>query len=393
MSFLTRRIAGSTALAALAASLLLLFAAPASANVLGYPQGTIDGLRLIEGAQALAAGAQAQNIRAAGGGAAVELVPGAASGQLLTPPLKLDFEFNELIATWNASVPEGGGLRVWLQAGNRKPVTPWIPAGSWGRVPDEVTTRIMAFPGGKFDMDTVLLNKPAEWVQVRVDFYAGAAGSQPPSLRLLALSFTNSTGNKRLQKKFGAASQLSEGLNRLQTTQTANIPFRHQVIDNKKWIGRICSPASVNMALAHFGIRKETEAVARALYDPPSDAFGVWNRSIQGAAQFGVRGYVTRFRSWDQVRAAMAQGQVICASIRFKHGELRDPPRQYRKHGTEGHLVVIEGFAPHGIVLVNNSGTKDYGHRQPWWQDDLAKAWFDKGGVAYVFTGAAPKPM
>jgi hypothetical protein len=53
--------------------------------------------------------------------------------------------------------------------------------------------------------------------------------------------------------------------------------------------------------------------------------------------------------------------------------------------------VVIKGFAPGRRVVTHDSASKDHGPNESWREDDLGKAWFDKGGVAYVFTGSTPQ--
>jgi hypothetical protein len=163
------------------------------------------------------------------------------------------------------------------------------------------------------------------------------------------------------------------------------------VVPNKKWIGRICSPCSINMVLGHFGIRESTQDVAAMLYDPVSDAFGVWHRSVEGGAQLGLRGYVTRLRNWNDVTDLLKHGDLICASIRFRPEEVQDPIRAFgrRKHGTEGHLILIKGVTSDGRVITHDTASKDYGVNLAWKKEELAKAWFDKGGVAYVFSGRA----
>lgn len=373
-------------------SVICIFAASSTfGNALENPQFTVDGLKIVEGASALLASSEAQHVRAGSDGA-VEIDAGSAAGSVTIPAAKLDFEFNEAIPSWNGWVPPSGGFRIWMRAGKGSYSTPWIEAGTWGQLPDSGSPKLGAFPGGRYDVDTLLLDSPCEWVQFRADLVRGTSGGPSPKLRLLAVSFTNSRGDRSLWKKFGDhRPALCEQLNGLKSPQTLQLPFRSQVVPRQEWIDRICSPASVSVVLEHFGVNYPTQKVAEMLYDRPNDSFGVWNRSVQCPAQEGIRGYIRRFRNWDSVREEIAKGSVICASIRFEYEELTDPPTKYRlrKKGTKGHIISIDGFGPGGRVIVNNSGSKDYGHGESWRQDDLAKAWFDKGGVAYVFTGRA----
>lgn len=372
---------------------LILLCVNASANSLLNPPYTVDGLKLIEGAPGLLAGAQADRIVPTTDQSAIMLDPTATAGSVMLAPTTSDFPFNEAIPSWNGTTSGASGFRVWMRCSTKAGATPWFEAGTWGKLADEPTTRVSVFPQGIYDADTLMLRTTADSVQFRIDFVRASTQTPSPTIRLVALSYSNSLGNKGLWKRFGdPRPALSPSLGQIQTTDSQKLPFRSQVIPNTKWIGRICSPASVGMAMEHFGSNISTQDIAAQLYDPPSDAFGVWHRSIQIGGQNGIRGYMTRLRNWDAVKNELNQGHVVCASIRFGYGELASPPREYRNHGTLGHIIVIEGFAPGGRVVVNNSATKDFGRNETWTQQDLARAWFDKGGAAYVFTGRVASP-
>lgn len=366
-----------------------------NANVLGNPPYVVDGLKIIEGAENLLNGAQLFNVRSLNDKTAIELESNATSGSILLAPITTEFPFNEAIPSWNGWAPTDGGFRVWLRvnlsngklSSNKSDWTPWIEAGTWGNLPDEATTRTTAFPGGYYELDTLFLDGTGHQFQFRVDLYRASLSIASPSIRLLALAFTNSLQDKQLWEEFGnRRPSISLALNQLQTTETLSIPFRSQEVPNPEWIPRICQTAAVCMALEYFGFYRATEAIAARIYDPVAKRFGIWHRSVQAAAQEGLRGYIRRFRNWDDVRTHLKQNNVICASIRFKLGELQEPPPPYRSRGTAGHIIVIKGFAPNGRVVTNDSGSKKYGKNELWLQSDLAKAWFDKGGVAFVFT-------
>ncbi|MCX7717264.1 MAG: C39 family peptidase [Candidatus Sumerlaeaceae bacterium] len=362
----------------------------AQENRLGNPPGTVDRLVVIEGAQALLSrAARSDGIEASPDGSGVQLAAGATAGVLELKPVAPEIPFNEVLPSWNGYAPEGTGFRVSLSAGR----TGWFEAGTWGSVPNTPEKRsTLALTGGSYFLDYLVLEQPAKTVAVRVELFRPEPSAPSPVVRLIALALTNSTGDRRLAKRFGAGKPaVSAALARLETTRSATVPFRSQVVPNTKWIGRLCSPASVASALEHFGVNLPTQEVAAKVYDPSCDMFGVWHRNIQGAAQMGLRGYLRRFRNFDDVAEELARGSVIAASIRFKFGELdpRHLPRMYQKRGTEGHIIVVEGFAPGGGVIVHDSASKDFGRHNVWRQEDLAKAWFDKGGVAYVFTGLA----
>lgn len=368
------------------AGLLLLIAEQAGANALLNPQYATDSLEIIEGSRALLKGARADGIVAKGNG--IALADSRLTGSIYLAPVHTTFPFNEAIPSWNGAAPENGGFRVWMRTVGFKTPGQWFEAGNWGKVADESSTRIVALRDGQYEIDTLTLQEVAYGAEFRIDLVRDTPADPSPTIRMLALSYSNTIGDQKVWNRFGSKKPATSSASRnVRTTQTLDVPFRSQVVPNSKFIGRICAASSIGMALGEFGIDKPTQDLAELIYDPIADAFGVWNRSIQGVAQHGVRGYITRFRNWDDVRAAVGKGYVVCPSIRFELGELREPPREYRKRGTKGHLVVINGFAPGGKVVVNNSATKDWGHNELWLQEDLVRAWFDKGGVAYVFTG------
>jgi hypothetical protein len=353
-------------------------------NTLGNPPNTVDGLQIVEGAKALLAGADAQNVRATSDGSGVTLAPGALSGSITLGPVQTKFPFNEALPSWNGWAPKDGGFRIWISPVMNGQPAGWFQAGAWGNAPDEKTSGIAQLPYGVYNVDTLQLSQPAQGVLVRIDFARATGKTQSPTLRLFALSYTNSIGDSRLYATYGRRDTGAP-----LKPVSIDVPYYSQVVPDEKLIGRICSPCSITMALGAYGISAETQSIASELYDRSSDAYGVWHRSVQGAAQHGLRGYVTRFRTWADVQNELNQHHVIVASIRFKPGEVQDPLAPYgkRRKGTQGHLVLIRGISSDGKIIVHDTASRDYGVSELWAPAELGKAWFDKGGVAYVFTG------
>lgn len=371
--------------------LALLLPIAGAANVFLNPPYTVDRLLVLEGAQ-LGKGAKFNGCRYVARSASIELADDVLTGTADLPEIRTEFPFNEAIPSWNGWAPLTAGWRVWMRAGSGNDWTPWFEAGSWGMPTDQATTRVAEFPQGIYDIDSLILKRPMDRVQVRLELTRTAASAPSPSIRLFALSYTNSLGDRQLWERAAEVRDVrSPKLEARATTFTIPLEFRSQVVPNTKWIGRICAPSSLAMAATAFGVNLPTEHFAANVYDPVSDLFGVWHRMVQGGAQEGLRGYITRFRSWEQVRRAVENKQVICASVRFRHGEIPNPPRIYAKRGTAGHLFVIVGFGPGGTILVHDSASKDWGRFNVWTREQLQRAWFDKGGVGIVFTGQTRK--
>ncbi|MBC7188429.1 MAG: C39 family peptidase, partial [Calditrichaeota bacterium] len=137
--------------------------------------------------------------------------------------------------------------------------------------------------------------------------------------------------------------------------------------------GRICSPTTVAMILLSYGISVDPLAFALDTYDPYWGIFGVWPRVVQNAAEHGLRGTVARIRSWSQAYEVLARGGRIGMSV--------GPPLY------SGHLMMLAGFTANGDPIVHDPARSSDGYAHVFNKADLSRSWFEKGGVAYVFSG------
>jgi hypothetical protein len=158
------------------------------------------------------------------------------------------------------------------------------------------------------------------------------------------------------------------------------VPFRAQGNAAKPLRPEICSPTSVSMVMQYHGFDRPTEENALAIYDAEYDMFGNWARAVAWAGQNGFDAWLTRFRTWDQVKAAIASGQPIVASIRFKKGQCPSFVMQQ----TAGHLIVIRGVTRDGDLIVNDPASRDRGNGAIYKASELETAWIGHGGVGYV---------
>ncbi len=363
------------------------------ANVLVNPPYTVDDRIIIEVAWNLTDDAQQNNVVSDVNAQSVMLADKAVSGSLVLAPVETRFPFNEALPSWNGTAPEGTGFSIRMRVRMERDWSPWFLAGTWGTHDTKYPERNATFQGGKYGLDTLLLEHPADAVQYKLHLERTHTSQSSPRVWRLALAYSNSLQDKELWQRYGDTRPVvPAALRDIATTESLAIPFCTQVVERKEWIGSICSPASVAMAISYFKDRVPTREVAAAIYDPVAEMFGIWHRAVQAAAEYGVQGYIGRFRTWGAVREQIKSGSVLCASIRFEHGTLDEPPRIYKDRGTTGHLIVIRGFAPGGRVITNDSASSRYGERLTWLPEDLAKAWFDKGGVAYVFTSTVIVP-
>jgi hypothetical protein len=168
---------------------------------------------------------------------------------------------------------------------------------------------------------------------------------------------------------------------KLPTRVDLDVPFRAQGVEDKSISGSICSPTSVSMLLEWAGIDRPTAQNALAIWDDDYAIFGNWNRAVQYAASLGLESQVERFTTMDEVRARLASGQPIIASINFEDGTF---PSNVMK-STDGHLIVIRGYDEKGDLIVNDPASKDRGNGIVYQAKELSHAWLvNTGGVGYV---------
>jgi hypothetical protein len=292
------------------------------------------------------------------------------TGRWTSAETRTAFAFTELLPSWNVSAPPETGLRleVRVRSARGQRWTPWLYLGSWGRTQPSAP-RVTSCRQGEVNVDYLALDSPADAYQVRVQFVSFSLDkAAAPSLRRVAVCYSGVTGRTQAPAPL-------EGW-----VRDLNVPFRTQRDAPKSLSGDICSPTSVTMVLAHFGADCPVVENALAIWDGENEMFGNWGRAVARAGELGMDGWLTRFRHWNQVKSQIAAGQPVIASIRFQAGTFPSALLP----STSGHLIVIRGFTPSGDVIVNDPASRERGNGAFYRADELARAWFDHGGVGYV---------
>ncbi len=158
------------------------------------------------------------------------------------------------------------------------------------------------------------------------------------------------------------------------------VPALSQMGEDEAIRLRICSPTSVAMVLAYHGRPVEVAALAREMFHPGLDRFGVWPAAIQAAGRHGVTGYVLRFPDWASAAWCLARDLPIVASVRYGPGELTGAAIAE----TTGHLLVVTGWED-GMVLVNDPAAPlaaDVPRRYR--LAEFRRVWLERAGVGYV---------
>jgi len=305
-------------------------------------------------------------------------------GTWTSPATITAYGFTELIPSYNPSCPPDTGLRVDVRARDARggAWSPWFYLGSWGRTMGK-DDRLVNDVTGKVDIDTLILRRPADAYQVRVTFYAfGLDDRANPAMRRLAVSYSGVVHDAAERQQLIVPVSPDEDT----PARDLPVPFRAQGNAAKPLRPEICSPTSVSMVMQYLGRDRPTEENALGIYDSEYGMFGNWGRAVAWAGENGFDAWLTRFRTFEQVKATIATGQPIIASIRFKKGQCPSFVMQQ----TAGHLIVIRGVTKDGDYIVNDPASRDRGNGPVYKAADMEKAWFGHGGVGYIIRKHLP---
>lgn len=306
-------------------------------------------------------------------------------GVYTSPPIKADFDFNEVIPSWNIRLDEEvQGYRVRMRfAAAMGRWSEWFDFGGAGVLVEKHRATGSQRPSewGRVAIDYIVLRKPARQFQYQVELVSRVrpSGNRRLVLKRFAVSYSSTLGDEILTKQSQSSKpDVPDGWARV-----LPVPYRSQLwVEDKSLAEQICCPTSLAMILASHGHDIPTTVVASQSFDAENGIYGNWARAAQTGSRYGLEGTVMRFRSHDDVKRAIAEGTPVMASIRFRRGDLRNA--QYQN--TSGHLILIRGLTPDGDYVVNdpyNPGPK--GEEVLYYKDDMQKVWFDKGGVGIIF--------
>ena len=158
---------------------------------------------------------------------------------------------------------------------------------------------------------------------------------------------------------------------------------------------RICSPASVAMVLAYWSARVEVASLAREIFHPGLDRYGVWPAAIRAAGRYGVAGYLLRFPDWPSAAWCLTQGLPVIASVRYGAGELAGAAVPE----TTGHLLVLTGYEGDAVLVNDPAAATAASVARRYRLDQLCRVWLERAGVGYVLVrpptspgGPSPRP-
>lgn len=282
-------------------------------------------------------------------------------GYLILNPQSSSYPFNVGLPSWNGTAPgDSGGFRVLIRVPYLSGWSPWLDAGYWKA--NLWPSKNTSFSGGKIDIDIVELYYYATQWQFAIELKRNSATVTSPTLSLLSFFISDS----RATQNIDYAAILNDKPEPIFVPTTFLAQYR---LSNEIG-GSICSPTTVSMILLSYNIEVDPLQFALDTYDPYWNIFGVWPRVVQNASEYGVKGTVTRYRTWSEAREVLAQGGRIGMSI----GQ--------PLYG--GHLVMLAGFTENGDPIVHDPARTYDGYAHVFNKADLSRSWFAKGGVAYT---------
>lgn len=291
---------------------------------------------------------------------------------LVSPELRTDEPWTELIVSWNVDAPRGSGMQVEARPLTDTSPSQWFILGRWSSDPAVYPRE--SVPGqknaaGEVLTDTLRLNAPAQGVQVRLTLLSTKQAT--PKLRFLGICVSDRSTNYPALEP-----------NRRAWGKTLPVPEKTQMAYVNGNV--LCSPTTVSMLLGYWAKRLknpdldvDVPEIVQGIYDSAYHGTGNWSFNMAFAGSLPrMRAYVSRFSDVSELEDWVARGLPVGISVCYD--ALRGKPLS-----NNGHLVVCVGFTESGDVIVNDPGTR-LNVRKTFARENLVKAWANSGNTVYL---------
>ena len=136
------------------------------------------------------------------------------------------------------------------------------------------------------------------------------------------------------------------------------------------------------MLNAYHGIDHDVASTARAVFDRAYNGTGNWSFNVAFSGNLGLRAAVVYLRNLDHAQRLIEEGIPIAISYSWSGGELPGAPLEH----SDGHLVVLSGFAANGDCAVNDPAAPHLRVVYP--RAALERVWLRNNGIAYAVAPA-----
>ena len=299
------------------------------------------------------------------------------------------FAFHQLVASWNATTPPGTWIDVQMRANGTK----WYTLATWASGDDTIhrtTLKGQEDADGRVNVDTFEAAGALGFTsyEMRVTLHRTAGLNGTPTLTLLT-AVTSRLAEHSFASAFGGVARDLDVPTLSQETHTGHYPEYDG--GGEAW----CSPTSVAMVLGFWktgpsaaGLAAfpgtghadgQVDHAARYTYDWSYQGAGNWPFNTAYAASYGLEGFVTRLRSLREAELFIEAGIPLIASIK---GVLPG----FLFTSSNGHLLVIRGFAPNGDVITNDPAVRSNAEaRKVYPRLEFEAIWQDTAlGTVYV---------
>jgi hypothetical protein len=302
-------------------------------------------------------------------------------GEATSPEISTTFNYQEAIASWNASTPAGSWVEVQFRAQYGTRWSKWYVLGIWASDYSTIRRHSVQSQGdsdGFVAVDTFVSSNKKETTnkfQLKLRLFS-ANGSTVPTVRNVSVAYSTSAPK---------TASVSAGNPALWNT-LITVPECSQMVypdGGEVW----CSPTSTSMILAYLdGYAGPCEPRVRAavdgVYDWIYDGHGNWPFNTAYAATFGYEGYVARFTSLAKAEEYVAAGVPVIMSIAWGKGDLTNSGVD----STNGHLLVLVGFDAAGNLIVNDPASPENETVQrTYLRSEFEPLWLQaSGGTVYL---------
>ena len=309
------------------------------------------------------------------------------------------FAFDQLVASWNAITPSGTWIEVQLRASSASRATKWYTLAIWSSGDDTIhrtTLKDQDDGDGRVNVDTFEKASGAPELtsyELRVTLHRAAGVSATPAVTLLT-AIASRAAQYAIPSPFDGVSRELDVPTLSQETHTGHYPEYDG--GGEAW----CSPTSTAMVLGFWNTGPDrgrafapdsatfpgashadgqVDHAARYTYDWSYQGAGNWPYNTAYAAQYGLEGFITRLRSLTEAERFIEAGIPLIASI---NGVLPG----FLFTSTNGHLLVIRGFAANGDVITNDPAVRtDAQARKVYPRADFERVWLGgSSGTVYV---------
>jgi hypothetical protein len=287
-----------------------------------------------------------------------------------SPELSPQINWDELIVSWNADMPSNALLTIearpiYADARPAKFYTMGVWSGA-SRREQRHSVLHQKDENGDVSTDTLILNQPAQKIQMRVSISDGKA-----KVKFLGLCFTDTKAKIEPLEP-----------NREAWDKTIPVPERSQMAYPNG--GALCSPTSVSMLMTYWSkklnrseLDHDVPDIVKEVYDENWHGTGNWPFNTAYAGSYpGIRGYVTRLSDVSELEDWVAKGLPVALSLCYDRLRGKGP-------GPNGHLVVFVGFTKEGDVIINDPGTSKH-IRKTFPRKNLIYAWANSKNAAYL---------